>query len=171
MNGDRDGPAAGGTATSEVRSIRPWGITSQEMEFLSELGGFVRTPRTVKRLANVYRLLKACSVPPDQAALDGDDRTDPEFAVALTLAAVVTGFPKEAPEMFGRLHSTAAGSWVAFLDGVGDALDGRLVALLRTLTPRIGDVGLDAFRRWAPRVLQYSFVGAMRGPVGDRPSE
>ncbi|HZM76993.1 MAG TPA: P-loop NTPase fold protein [Candidatus Limnocylindrales bacterium] len=159
-NGAADGERS---AKSRPASTESWRITPRETEFLSELGAFVRTPRAVKRLTNVYRLLKASSSGSQRAALDGQGRYDPEFAVALTLAAVVTGFPEHTPEILQRLRTSAAPTWPAFLDELGETLDGHLLTLLRSLDLRLGGANLDAFRRWAPRVIQYSFIGGAAG--------
>jgi hypothetical protein len=161
-------------------------IEEQEIVLLEALGGFVPTPRAVKRLANVYRLLKASNYTTETAAFEGNDETPAEFPVAMLLSAIATGFPDLMQTIFERLSLTAAREWQDFVselarewglstDDTASAdsaaakrSDGRsilLLELLRTVEPFLTLADISVYKRWAPRVARFSFVGGLSHDV------
>ena len=89
-------------------------ITSQELHFMKRLVRFVPTPRSAKRLANTYRLMRVL-VTADEAASfrPGHDGTG-DYKIALTLLAILVGFPNHAPLMFRQLLEADSTNWPAF---------------------------------------------------------
>ena len=89
-------------------------ITSQELHFMKKLVRFVPTPRSAKRLANTYRLMRVL-VTADEAASfrPGHDDTG-DYKIALTLLAILVGFPNQAPLMFRQLLGAENTNWPAF---------------------------------------------------------
>ena len=89
-------------------------ITSQELHFMKMLVRFVPTPRSAKRFANTYRLMRVL-VTADEAASfrPGHDNTG-DYKIALTLLAILVGFPNQAPLMFRQLLEAENTNWPAF---------------------------------------------------------
>jgi hypothetical protein len=161
----------------EVISIRDVLVHPQERAFAERLGPLLRTPRTAKRLANVYRVVRG-AVAPDR--LDGY-LTDKEYEAVLVLLAIVLGRPLASPEIFGRLADPANETLQDALESgvpadadqqrppgrdtaTGAALaDDYLpignveetLADLRSLTLSCPD--LEVYRRWLPVIARYSF--------------
>jgi hypothetical protein len=84
----------------EPASIR---ITKHEFDFLTLLIPVLPTPRSVKRLFNVYRLLRASCTREDDAAF-----ADGRYRPALFMLAVLFGLPAIAPKLFRVLHHRQA---------------------------------------------------------------
>ncbi len=72
-------------------------MTGPEREFLGRLTPLLATPRAIKKLANLYRLLRL-SVPRDQLALFLDGR----YQAAALLLAALAGDPSRARDAAGR---------------------------------------------------------------------
>jgi len=115
--------AGGGQAVRGMQPERPTApprealqITSQELNFMKTLVPFVPTPRSAKRLANTYRLVRVL-VTADEAASfrPGHDDTG-DYKIALTLLAILVGFPNQAATMFHQLLKAEDMSWAAFRD-------------------------------------------------------
>ena len=70
-------------------------LGDDEREYFGNLAPLVSTPRSAKRLVNVYRLLRANLGPNDLARLEAGD-----FRIAQLLLATLIGFPDQAPELF-----------------------------------------------------------------------
>lgn len=79
-------------------------VRAEERDYVAALAPLLGTPRTVKRLANVYRVLRA-RIP--TAELDGYLQRS-EYGAVLLLLAVVLGRPLAAPAVFERLQGAAA---------------------------------------------------------------
>ena len=154
---------------------RPLETGPEERAFLARVAVAVRTPRAVKKLTNMYRLLRA-SVPEDdtKAFVDGVDGP-PDHRAALVLFAVLIGFPEQAPDLIGALRTTHADGWRAFVeelaldaDPVGAAsVQERLdrhrrhrlhTFLMSELLLAEMPEDLRPYRRWAPEVARYSFA-------------
>ena len=86
--------------------LKPQGLEIQaiELQFMDDLRSLLgRTPRSVKRFVNIYRLIKAVSL--DQAAKFVQDRPDADFKQVLFLLAVLTGLPAISREFFRLLRA------------------------------------------------------------------
>ncbi|NUP07841.1 MAG: hypothetical protein HOW73_17475 [Polyangiaceae bacterium] len=128
-------------------------ITRDELLFAEGLTSYLgRSPRRLKRFANLYRLAKASMSEPDW---DDYDRMDHE--AVLTLLALITGSPNLAPEV---LHDLQGGAWgvdslpaIATPRSPGYSPEEVTTAgaLLRSAASN------RSLRRWAPFVMRYSF--------------
>jgi hypothetical protein len=89
-------------------------ITSQELHFMKMLVRFVPTPRSAKRLANTYRLMRVL-VTEDEAKSFRPGRDDTgDYKIALTLLAILVGFPNQAAPLFRQLLEAEDKNWPAF---------------------------------------------------------
>lgn len=85
-------------------SPRQLEFTEWEKEDIERLWRMFRTPRTVKRFINIYRLLRAGLVSDKDVVSFEGTRTEPgEYQVALLLLAVLTAFPNEASQFLFRM--------------------------------------------------------------------
>lgn len=137
--------------------LRSSKLRNFERQFLIGVAPLVHTPRTVKRLVNLYRLARL-GVPSEQLEdYLGGPEGGPYQAVALLLAAVV-GEPREANLLLEELTKTAREGDIlevlAIIDGPLAAKLSRLIVTLREGGPVHGDV--TTYQRWAKEVAQYS---------------
>lgn len=146
-------------------------ITAPERDFLITLAPLVRTPRSAKRLVNLYQLIRARQ--------RGQDLTDfldsAAYRPVLVLLAAQVGHPDEAPRLFRAIERTASG--VSSRDALADfgpssplqlALAGMLAD--ESLPPDLAQAG--QYHRWLPLVTRFSFQTqektgptTMAGPV------
>jgi hypothetical protein len=145
-------------------------VTAEELQYIERLAPLLeRSPRALKRFANVYRLLKA-SLPPDEQDAFLDQSSDPAaFKTVVLLLAIVNGLPAASQVMFGRrLNGQPGASHAGTLGALlsVDPTDGAAAveesARLRTwLATEFGEdwAASDAapFQGWLPRVARYSY--------------
>jgi WD40 repeat protein len=128
-------------------------VTTAEREFLGRLTPLLTTPRAIKKLTNLYRLLRL-SVPRDTlpAFLDG-----PHQAAALLLTALA-GAPHEARALLTHLSATEADDVTDALKAADSPLATRLADLVRAIgadTPVHTDAA--TYRTWASEVARFGF--------------
>jgi hypothetical protein len=102
-----------------------------------------RTPRTVKRFVNIYRLLRTGLV--DKAELarfEGSESEPGEYQVALLLLAVMTSFPNQSTRFLYRLDDWLEGEEVA--SKLPDEPSLQWTHFLRALRDTAGDEGEPA---------------------------
>ena len=81
-------------------------FTKWEREDIQRLWLMFRTPRTVKRFINIYRLLRAGLVSEkDVKSFEGTKSRPGEYQVALLLLAAITAFPNEANQLLYQLDT------------------------------------------------------------------
>ncbi|GAB1510859.1 P-loop NTPase fold protein [Actinophytocola sp. KF-1] len=146
-------PVVAPVRTAPVVTAEGLRITAAEREFLGRLTPLLTTPRAIKKLTNLYRLLRL-SVPRDALAafLDG-----PYQAAALLLTALA-GAPHEARALLTHLAASSA-------DDVTDALKAAGSPLATRLADLVGAIGADmpvhtdaaTYRRWAGEVARFGF--------------
>ncbi|HEU5476108.1 MAG TPA: P-loop NTPase fold protein [Actinophytocola sp.] len=123
-----------------------------EREFLERLTPLLPTPRAIKKLVNLYRLLRL-GIP--EHRLDefiGGDAGGPYQAAGLLLAALV-GAPHEARGMLADLAGIGPdGDIVEVLGGRPPA---GLIERIREQAPVHGNP--TTYRRWATTVARYGF--------------
>jgi hypothetical protein len=138
--------------TGEVLRVR-----AVEQDFLARMAAFLSTPRAVKKLANLYRLMRS-SVP--EHALDHflgtDGASGPYQAAALLLAALVAE-PHHARALLESLITTTSGGDIcqALTDTGLPARLAEFIVTLRKDIPVHGD--LVDYRRCAAAVARYGF--------------
>lgn len=78
-------------------------LTQEERDYMVSLSAIVgRSPRSVKRYVNCYRLLKSTMPPADMAR----SMRSGSFRASMLLLAIVTGFPEAAPALLARLRDS-----------------------------------------------------------------
>jgi hypothetical protein len=162
-------------------------LTDPEITMLAALAPLVRTPRSAKRLFNLYRLLRSTRDPSPTGSFLGTDGRSGEFQAVAVLLGLLTGYPqlmgdlllarpdKASRRLGGLMYRSSSGSWKKFVESLDPAPDGQsnavadhldeaaadewrqLVANLAPSTELVDLNGLEAFQRWAPRVARFSF--------------
>lgn len=156
---------------------------SWETDFIPQLTAMLPTPRAVKRFINIYRLIRARIPPLDLPEFVSERQGPCEYQVVMVLLAMLTGFPRQASHVFGKVLSLQKGSpWSDVVDalepkelqgtgaqrfsngvvpsmGAAEAADWRrLFTALSTLQPEAPLPSmLEPYKRWARRVARFSF--------------
>jgi hypothetical protein len=89
------------------RELNPRGLDIQphELAAMERLSGLLgRSPRSLKRFVNVYRLMKVRA--PDPLDFSDPDRADADYLVVLLLLAEMIGRPNEARALFDWIRHT-----------------------------------------------------------------
>jgi hypothetical protein len=128
-------------------------VTEGEREFLGRLAPLLATPRAVKKLTNLYRMLRL-SIPQRELPgfLEGSHQ-----AAALMLTALVAA-PTDVRVVLSALRDAPDGEIVDVLKAIDNELGPRLAALvleLRKATPVLTDVA--EYRRWASEIARFGF--------------
>jgi len=105
----RGAPAAPGHSVEPEPVFTP--LDPQQLEFtdwekadIDRLWSMFRTPRSVKRYVNIYRLLRAGLASPEEVArFEGTQAQPGEYQLALLLLAAVTSFPNQAARFLAHL--------------------------------------------------------------------
>jgi hypothetical protein len=132
-------PTAGTSHRDTVDRGAP--LTSQEIELLSSLAPLVRTPRSAKRLLNLYRLLRSTPEPRLAASFLGADGRPGESQAVAVLVGLLTGYPQllgdllfapadsKAGRAGGLLHRTSTNdtkeTWQEFVQGLDPVENGQ----------------------------------------------
>jgi hypothetical protein len=90
-------------------------ITSEELEYLTRLSRMVSTPRAVKRLLNLYRLVRVSLTVAQLERLLGGYDGKAEFPCVQVLLAITVGFPSLAPWFLSELVRRDEGDWWNFI--------------------------------------------------------
>jgi hypothetical protein len=175
-------PAAATTDADDIPVNPPqMQISDAEVAALARMGALIGTPRTAKRLVNLYRLIRAGLSEAEVEDLVERNQFRP---LAIVLAAQV-GYPQASTAFLAELVGTNAGARTITQrltalrshDGAGDHPDdanwGSLKAALRAACLRADgspdpafDVRVADLRPWIPRLRRYSFEGALAGSGG-----
>jgi hypothetical protein len=151
------------------RQLKPANLqtTKAESEMLigvAPLAG--RTPRQVKRFANLYRLLKARFGDKDlNAFLNDTNQQRPGFYGAIVLLAIVTGAPTAVKVFFVVIKASSSvdtvGQW-ADKQSKEPAGDARLLDVglqLQKTHDRLQQVTLGELAQWTDLIGRFSFEG------------
>jgi hypothetical protein len=142
-------------------NIRPW-----EAKYAERLAAFIPTPRSAKRFANIYRLLKAPLSSGELLAFEGNEANLGDFRAVMLLLAILTGFPRLAGQIFGAISkANATSSPRGFLGDPANYSTGgteaeQLQTCLNPLLEKALPQTLDPFVHWSPRVARFSFYTA-----------
>ena len=139
-------------------------ITPVETEFAHGLYMLLATPRSAKRFANIYRLLKASLSSEALPAFEGRSTVPGTFQLPMLLLALLVGKPQLAAKLFPKFLAGAQSNhddwWETGWKGLG-----RSEEEIRSLLSPIVEV--DYFPRspqhavqWLPQVARYSFMTA-----------
>jgi WD40 repeat protein/ABC-type dipeptide/oligopeptide/nickel transport system ATPase component len=137
-------------------------ISQAEADFLPLLADLLPTPRAMKKLANLYRLLRIAVPAWQLPSFLGDKGGGPYQAAALLLACVV-GDPGQARQLLEYLVTAPPDEDIVTTPHDEDAM--RRPALLTRLVDHIVSLGAttpihtktDTYREWAVTVARYSF--------------
>lgn len=137
-------------------------ISEAELNFMDSVAPLMpRTPRSVKRFVNIYRLYKAALSTPALERFLGTEQKPGNFRAVQVLLALVTGAPRFAKKVLGVLHDgrdpniaklsqlvSAVGhveeSWKVTLEAVEEFAKGE------------NDLDLNALLEVSPLVTRYS---------------
>lgn len=156
------------TTEAEIEAIdsRPLDFSAGEIAMVTALGPILATPRTLKRLVNVYRVVRAT------VAAEDEQRLSDEYGYVLVLLAVALGQPLAAPWLFGVVADSRKDDLVAALGAAGppkpsaDTLPDPSGDAVSRLRRDVGKVLADSpvpvddmatYRYWLPVVGRYSF--------------
>lgn len=135
-------------------------MTKAELDFLGKLAPLLPSkPRTLKRLANTYRLVKTALSDVEFRSFTATDGQSgglrPPFEMCMTQLAVLSADRQRAIDMIESLDAektaTTVGAWLDTLR----ATDAPLSTFLRETLG--DDLKLVEFRRWLERTRRYSF--------------
>ncbi len=144
-----------GSSTIDLRPPRLV-ISATELDFLGTLAPLARSPRSAKRLLNLYRLLRARFAGEELAGFLDGTREAP-FRAVLVLLAVLVGHPEAVTRFFASIAGT---------DPEDDALEVVSSFDDHELRPKL-ERGLSggswpelagSYQRWLPLVNRFSFV-------------
>jgi hypothetical protein len=145
------------TINEESLAIKSW-----EAAFAGELFLMIPTPRSAKRFTNIYRILKASVQKNELAEYEGTAELPGEFALTMTLLAILTGQPKFAVPLFKTLY-TQAKKGKGLRDGLNQlviekTVPAELTDKLISLTSASGFPGTASnILKWLPLVSRFSF--------------
>jgi hypothetical protein len=146
-----------GPVTVEGLRLRPI-----ELDFLPHLAPLLPTPRAIKKLTNLYRLLRISITEDRLDEFIGDESGGPYQAAALLLAILISepGHARELLTCILRPEPTAdlTGDITDLLKASEKEVTLRLASTidqLRQTTPVLGAV--HVYQAWALTVARYSF--------------
>ncbi|TCP56438.1 KAP-like P-loop domain-containing protein [Tamaricihabitans halophyticus] len=154
----------GDTVRAAEIQLRPprLSISTTELSFIGTLAPLIRTPRSTKRLINLYRLLRSRL---DSAELaDFLDGTKPPYRAALTLLAILVGPAAAAPTLFRAIESAPQGqTWPELLDELANEPGVALAPVVQLLRGEahvnVLPSELDSYQQWLPLVRRFAFDG------------
>ncbi len=137
-------------------------ITEAELQFMDQVAPLMpRTPRSIKRFVNIYRLYKAALSPQALGRFLGTADRPGNFRAVQVLLALVTGVPRFAQRVFGELHQGENGAARRLSDlvvafGEDDETWQTTLDALREFAKGSNDLELSAVREVSPLVSRYS---------------
>ncbi len=153
-------------------------LENHELKFIQALHNFVSTPRLVKRLINIYRILRVEASSNDFGSFIINS-SEGHYRSVLLLLAINVGFPKLAPKVFDLIkiqaenmelkHFLGVTLWDAFKNTNNFSFSEEdkksakqiMVNLNKFLESSNEDISppktLKSYKFWAPRVGRYSF--------------
>jgi hypothetical protein len=144
-------------------------LHAEESDYVARLAPLLdRTPRSLKRFVNVYRVLKASLPPPElDDFLEGDGPLGAPYRSVLLLLAVESGLPEVSAAMLEALLATPVEGPAPSLGQVVDRLGvapaeppaglPRLATWLDRECAGWRDADPRPFLAWVPRVARYSY--------------
>jgi hypothetical protein len=164
------------------------GLTNDELEMLGALARLVETPREMKRLMNLYRIIRSTRDLSPAARFLGDDTTPGDYQAVVILLGLLSGHARLLEDVLaapsrrgakGGLQSRATSErWADFVvemkprrprsswrnDIVGSIGENdvddwtRLTTGLVEISKHVTITDLEPFQLWAPRIARFSFL-------------
>jgi hypothetical protein len=137
-------------------------IGEAELDYMDEVAALMpRTPRSVKRFVNIYRLYKAALSTPALGNFVGTPDRPGNFRAVQVLLALVTGTPSFAKAVIGALEETASPELRRLSDLIGyfeaeDESWQTTIDALAEFAVDENDLKLDELREVSPLVCRYS---------------
>lgn len=161
--GPAEAPEADIPNLDDLAEILP--ISQAEAEFSQRLNMLLRTPRSAKRFANLYRLLKASVSRGELSAFQGEPTVPGDFQLPMLLLAMLVGRTSLAKELFSRFLAEARsgnrGWWTAGWDSMA-TMSPEQSFLRVQLDELVGGsyfpTSPELVFTWLPRVARYSFT-------------
>ncbi len=162
-------------------------ISEAELRFMDEVAPLMpRTPRSVKRFVNIYRLYKAALSTPALSSFLGTPERPGNFRAVQVLLALVTGTPQFAKRVLSAMQDTNGREMVNDDEKAGEEQGRRRLSqmvaeleydseeswrttleALREFARGENDLELDALHEVSPLVIRYS----VHHMVSDAPGE
>jgi hypothetical protein len=141
-------------------------VTAEEVRFMSKLGPVIRTPRSAKRLANLYRLVRASLTADQLDSLLGRGGELPGYRAVQLMLAVAIGSPSLCPALLDRLAvGRNTEPWWPFVESWAPEKEIKaewqllVDAMLPLRSEPLPELG--TFSEWVPDVARYSY-GTLR---------
>ena len=147
----------------------PLRVSAEEVAYIDELAPLLSDrPRALKRLVNVYRLLKASLPDIERADFVKSDVPSSGYRICLIQLALFTSHPRVAPALLATFGGGADGAtataspapssltlqeWLDALDSPRDTPLDRAIAPI----PDRDKLRVDEFKRWLPQTSRYLF--------------
>ena len=128
-------------------------VPEGEQQFVKQLLPLLTTPRTTKRLLNVYRLIRVSLDDKDIEAFEKE-----QYQSVLVLLAVMYSFPTIAAEFFTGIRSTRESTIHDYIKQMSNkSKNGDWQRLNRGIKKITCIQNIDVYRRWFEVVGRFSF--------------
>lgn len=158
-NGGTTAAAGVSRALPEFDDLRPGGlrITAVERAFLARLGPLLSTPRAVKRLVNLYRILRI-GVSDDMIdEFVGTAARGGPYQAAALLLAIIVGSPAEGRQLLLSLRTARPDEEIT--EFLRDNSQHRLAEVIESIDRDISvHRNAGTFRAWGGTVARFSFA-------------
>lgn len=116
---NQDKPEAPNQETEPPPNLKPQGmiILDIEKKMLASLQPLLKTPRSVKRLINTYRLIRAPLYGNALKRFADQDTLSGEFVAVQILLGILIGFPELAPAVFQAVDEYDGSDFWQFIEG------------------------------------------------------
>jgi hypothetical protein len=151
-------------ANPELLEIRPW-----EQRFAERLHAIIRTPRAIRRFANVYRFVKASVDPVGLTQYEGTESSPGEFQVPMLLLGMLIGEPDECERLFPQMLRAASDGedMASFIRDESRLSSERLrTILLAQIEAAPLHWSADTVERWIRVVAKFSFKSDVAEKAG-----
>jgi WD40 repeat protein len=131
-------------------------LRAPERQFIARLGPLLTTPRSAKKLVNLYRLVRIGVLEEELPTFIGLS----EYQVVQILLAILVGTPVATEAIFGAIRAAAPDSdIVSVVREVGHDAGPRVAEFIALVRPqsREGATDFRAYQRWCLRLARYSF--------------
>ncbi len=102
--GESDAPEEAPPAEQTLLALEP-----HEVAFLQELHPFIRTPRTAKRMLNIYRIIRVSAGRDPDVFARFIDKEQGAYRAVLTLLGIIARFPETGCALLRRIHGSTGG--------------------------------------------------------------